>query len=66
MNITESGFLDISNVTENKIIISKNTHLVIFDKSSLVENIILEENAKLDYFAYFSEDKIYNKHFVTA
>lgn len=65
MNITESGFLDISDIKEKKIIISKNTHAVIFDKSGEIENISLEENAKLDYFAYFSEDKIYNKHFIT-
>jgi hypothetical protein len=66
MNITESGFLDISDIKETKIVISKDTQVVIFDKGSLIETITLEENAKLDYFAYFSEDKTYNKHFVTA
>lgn len=66
MNITESGFLDISDIKENKIVISKDTQVVIFDKGSKIETITLEENAKLDYFAYFSEDKTYNKHFVTA
>jgi len=66
MNITESGFLNISDIKEKKIVIWKNTHVVIFDNNTEVETIVLEENAKLDYFSYFSEEKIYNKHFITS
>lgn len=66
MNITESGFLNISDITEKKIVIWKDTHVVIFDNNTEIETITLEENAKLDYFAYFSEENIYNKHFITA
>jgi hypothetical protein len=66
MNITESGFLNISDIKDKKIVISKDTHVVIFDNNTEVETIELEENAKLDYFSYFSEEKIYNKHFITA
>jgi hypothetical protein len=66
MNITESGFLNISDITEKKIVISKDTHVVIFDNNTVVETIELEENAKLDYFSYFSEENTYNKHFITV
>jgi hypothetical protein len=36
-----------------------------FDNSNNVKNITLEENAKLDYFSYFSEELIYEKHIIT-
>jgi hypothetical protein len=66
MNITESGFLNISDIKDKQIVICKDTHVVIFDNNIEIETITLQENAKLDYFAYFSEENTYNKHFITA
>ena len=55
MNITESGFLNISDIKDKKIVISKDTHVVIFDNNTEVESIELEENAKVDQLSYFAE-----------
>ena len=49
MNITESGFLDISDIKENKIVISKDTQVVIFDKGSEIETITLDANLKFGH-----------------
>ena len=66
MNINESWFVNISDITDENIIIWKDTQVVMFDNSNNVKNITLEENAKLDYFSYFSEELIYEKHIITS
>ena len=58
MNINKSGFLHIWDITEEKIIISKDTHVTLFDDGQYVKNIILEENAKVDYFGYFTGNNV--------
>lgn len=66
MNINESWFVNISSITDEEITIWKGSHVVIFDDSNNVKNITLEENAKVDYFGYFSWDDVYEKHVITA
>jgi Fe-S cluster assembly scaffold protein SufB len=66
MNITKSGFHNISEITEKTLTISKNIEVVFYDEWNCVENIILEEWAKLEYFGYFSKDITYLKHVKTA
>lgn len=65
MNINESWFVNISDITDENIIIWKDTQVVIFDDSSNIKSIVLEENAILDYFSYFSEELVYEKHIIT-
>jgi Fe-S cluster assembly scaffold protein SufB len=66
MNITKPGFHNISEITEKILTIPKNMEVVFYDEWNSVENIILEQWAKLQYFGYFSKWDIYTKHIITA
>jgi Fe-S cluster assembly scaffold protein SufB len=66
MNITKPGFHNISEISEKILTIPKNMEVVFYDEWNSVENIILEEWAKLQYFGYFSKWDIYKKHIITA
>lgn len=65
MIIQQSGFHDISEISEEQIIIWEWVEVVFFDKNISVQEIILEKGAKLQYFGYFWEENIFNKHFIT-
>ncbi len=64
MNITKNWFYKINEDSWEKINIWDNLQVAIFDDNEIAKKIIIWENSTLEYFSFFAEQGIYNKHFV--
>ena len=64
MNITKNWFYKIWVENWGEIIIWDNLQVSIFDDAENIWKVTIWENSTLEYFSFFSEKWVYNKHFL--
>ncbi len=65
MNITKSWFYKVDENWAKEITIWDNLTVAIFDDWETLEKIHVWENTTLEYFSFFSEQWVFNKHFLS-
>jgi Fe-S cluster assembly scaffold protein SufB len=65
MNITENWFYKTSDLEETTTIWD-GLVVFLFDDGNVLKNITVWENTRLEYFSFFSEDSIFQKHILLS